>query len=357
MCKILIDVSVAGALHVDELAGQVQTVILGATYVLGLVALTATFLGERGTERSRVAWILGGLAVGFGALQTARFLDQADSIWTGASFPSSVSPWLQVSFEILPVAIPLSVAYAVIRHHALNVGFIANRTLVYGLSLCVGFAVLALLDFLTTKAFANNEFEVGLDIAAALAIGISLQFLHPRAVRLIDRVFLPDRYRAAIELDKLRTALAFVRAGEDAPNRAVEAVAGELMLASLALFRRLPGWWVRAIRFCRLAPGVGLARFRGRSLTAILATTARVKSIDGRDIALLNAPPEPARPKLGMALSSQSASASLMLVGAHANGRLPDRDEVRSISSLLREFATVGTEMSEISPMAGRVVS
>ena len=69
--------------------------------------------------------------------------------------------------------------------------------------------------------------------------------------------------------------------------------------------------------------------------------------------------PVPARPKLGMALSPQSAAASLMLVGAHANGRLPDRDEVRSIGSLLRALGTVGTETFErVSPMAGvRVVS
>ena len=42
---------------------------------------------------------------------------------------------------------------------------------------------------------------------------------------------------------------------------------------------------------------------------------------------------------MGIALSAQTATGSLILVGAHVNGRRPDRDEVRGIASLLREFS------------------
>ena len=46
-----------------------------------------------------------------------------------------------------------------------------------------------------------------------------------------------------------------------------------------------------------------------------------------------------------MSLSPQTAAESLILVGAHVNGRRPDYDEVRGIASLLREFGGIGTEM------------
>ncbi len=39
-----------------------------------------------------------------------------------------------------------------------------------------------------------------------------------------------------------------------------------------------------------------------------------------------------------MSLSPQTPGESLLLVGAHVSGRRPDRDVVRGIGSLLREF-------------------
>ncbi len=41
------------------------------------------------------------------------------------------------------------------------------------------------------KKFAHNEFEIGIDVAIALAIGLA-SIVHPRVIRLIDRIFLPE---------------------------------------------------------------------------------------------------------------------------------------------------------------------
>ncbi len=46
-----------------------------------------------------------------------------------------------------------------------------------------------------------------------------------------------------------------------------------------------------------------------------------------------------------MSLSPQTTGGSLILVGAHVNGRRPDRDEARRIAELLHEFGRIGTEM------------
>ena len=88
-----------------------------------------------------------------------------------------------------------------------------------------GSLLFASLDVLATKQFASNQLQVGLDVAIALAIGLSFQFVHPRAIRLVDRVFLPERYRPRIALDKLRATLGFRRTDDASPNRAVEAIA------------------------------------------------------------------------------------------------------------------------------------
>ena len=100
---------------------------------------------------------------------------------------------------------PLTVAYSVVRHHALNAGLAAKRALVYGLLLCVGFAGFALLTALVTKTIASNELEIGIDITIALLIGLSLRHFHRRVLRFVDRTFLPERYLAAITLDRLQS--------------------------------------------------------------------------------------------------------------------------------------------------------
>ncbi len=183
---------------------------------------------------------------------------------------------------VFQIAIPFTVAYAVVRHRAFDAGFVANRTLVYGVFLCAGFAAFALLDILATKRFAHNQFEVGIDVAIALAIGLSLQFVHPRAIRLIDRIFLPERYHAAIALDKLRATLGFSRNDVVSPDRALETVARELMLSSLAIFKKTPdGGFVRYAA-AGWPKGTAWHIFAGDPLVQSFGDRAHVGSINRR---------------------------------------------------------------------------
>jgi hypothetical protein len=346
LCNAVVDLSIAGVLHLEVVAGRIQTGVLDATYAAGLLAMIATFSRERGADRSRVAWIIAGFAIGFGARVAANLTDPGANIYTGDDLPDGSADWL-LFIPSLQLAIPLAVSYAVVRHRAFNAGFIANRTLVYGLFLCMGFAAFGLLDLLATKRFANNQFEVGMDVALALVIGLSFQFLHPRAIRLIDRIFLPDRYQAAVALERLRTALEFIGKEADGPNRAIEIVVKELKLSSLAIFKKLPdGGFVR----CASAgwpQGAAWHIFRGDPLVESFGARTRVRALDESNLAQLGVLPEPNRPRVGIYFSPQTADEGLILVGAHSNGRRPDQDEARGIASLLREFVKPGIEIGE----------
>ncbi len=338
---IVINLSIAGVLHADIIAGRIQGVILDSTYAIGLLALFATLFRERGPDRRRVAWIVAGFIVALAARIAIGVAAPGSSIYTGLAGDTG---WL-TDIVVLEVAIPLTVAFAVIRHQALNVGFIANRTLVYGLFACVGFTAFVLLDLLATKRFAHNQFEVGLDVAIALAIGLSFQFVHPRTIRLIDRIFLPDRYHAAIALEKLRTSLASFRNQDDAANRVVEAIAKELTLSSLALFKKMPdGGFVR-FAAAGWPKGSAWHILAGDPLVESLGASRRVRFIDEAASEQLRVPSEPGRPSVGMSLPAQTPDGSLLLVGAHVSGRRPDGDEVRGIASLLREFAKTDTQI------------
>ncbi len=349
-CSIAVDLSIVGYLHFDQVASRIRDGIYVASYIAGMAALVATMLRENGVSRDRIAWIVAGFAIGLGARLAAALTDPSANIYTGDSLSDDAPAWL-LFIPAFQVVIPLTVAYAVVRHRAFDAGLIANRTLVYGLFLCAGFAAFTLLDVLVTKRFADNQFEVGLDIALALAIGVSFQFVHPRLIRLIDRIFLPQRYHAAMAMDRLRVTVGQGRKG-DAPDQMVEAIAQELRLSSLALFEKAPdGGFVRTAAV-GWPKGTAWHIFSADPLVRSLAGKARVKSITDENTSHLELPSEPARPALAT-LSSPTPAASLILIGAHLNGSRPDHDEVRGIASLLREYGSTGSQVATVrSPAA-----
>ncbi len=334
LCNAVIYLSILGYLHGEGTAERIQVWIVDATYVAGILALVATFFRERGVERSRAGWIAAGFIVGPGPWEGPTFFSLL-----GPLFLADLTSWQQGVPEILRLAVPLTVAYAVVRHHALNVGFVAKRTLVYGLLLCVGFATLALLTALATKTFARNGFEIGLDMAAALMVGMAIQLFHPRAFRFVDRIFLPERYRAAMALDTLRTSLRASRHDDDLQDREIESVAEELMLSSLAVFESLSdGGFVRSAS-TGWPDGATWHVFAGDSLVRSLNRNERVVTIRETSVAEIDVPSGLARPCLGISLSSPTAGKRLLLVGAHTDGRQPDHDEVRGVALLLGEPA------------------
>ena len=83
LCSAVIELSIAGILHADVAAGQIRAAILDATYVVGIIALIARFFRERGAERSRVAWIIAGFAIGLGAKVATDLSAPYANIYTG----------------------------------------------------------------------------------------------------------------------------------------------------------------------------------------------------------------------------------------------------------------------------------
>jgi hypothetical protein len=346
--------SYGGILHSERAAGNVQAVVENAAYAVGILALVATAIRERGKERG-TAIILAGLVVGIAGRLVSRLIDPDGNIYTGESLNVSEGSWLYVTWfaaGMLQVAIPLTVAYAVVRHHALRLGAFANRTLTYGIFACIGFAAFVLVDFLLTKQFARDRFEVGLDITIGLAIGISFGFWHPRAVRLIDRLFLPDRYRVTIAMDGLRSTLIALRNDGATASRSVEAVAEALMLSSLAIFKKVPDGGF--VRYASAGWPKGSAwHLYATDPIVTVVKGAHIRSIDDAQIAGVNVPRGLNGPRISLRWSRPTSEESLLLFGTHRSGRRPDHDEVRSVASLLLDFAMIGIETT-VPPAAAR---
>lgn len=172
--------------------------------------------GSYGRDRQRVYWAAGSICVGFAGPIVATIL----SIALG-----HYDEW--VSFLALTlIAMPVGLAYTILRHRTVDIGFVISRALV--LTVLSAGIVLAfgLLERALGKLFidASHIASRTVEIALALGLGFSLRSLHARIERLIDRFFFRHRQRALASLKSFASDVYFITDPDVALERTIDLV-------------------------------------------------------------------------------------------------------------------------------------
>jgi len=115
-------------------------------------------------------------------------------------------------FALLIVAIPLGTAYAILRHRMLDIAFVVNRALVFGIISALVVAAFSLLEFLLGKYLTSlgHVQSALLEALLALGIGVSLARIHERVNHIVDTVFFRERHRAEAALHRLSREASYV---------------------------------------------------------------------------------------------------------------------------------------------------
>jgi hypothetical protein len=146
----------------------------------------------------------------FAALRASRAPERTRLLWAlAALLPSLIYFFIVlVAGESLPIAlfaaisallwftIPVVLTYSLLNRRLLDIGFVVNRAAVFtGVSvILLGAFVLVewlLTDWLSTTSHATNVLVSG---GVALALGLSIRFVHNRVDRVVDRVFFRKRH-------------------------------------------------------------------------------------------------------------------------------------------------------------------
>lgn len=112
------------ALSDPIIVGVFHTVLLALGTLLGLVFAVLGYRDAGGESRQRIGWVIVGLVVS----------DVAYLVYTLVVSYLTLGPelqWLEVAMNLVTLALPISLAYAVWRHHVLDVGFALNRAAVF----------------------------------------------------------------------------------------------------------------------------------------------------------------------------------------------------------------------------------
>jgi hypothetical protein len=211
------------------LIGALMNVFLaGSIVALG----TAFALGSREAEpadRERVRWIAVSTGIGLGGLIVAAILQQL-----------GVTEFVVEPFVLAILAIPLGTAYAILRHRLLDIGFVVNRALVFGIISALIVAAFSLLEFVLGKYVSSLGHVQSAVIGAlvALGIGVSLGRIHMRVDSFVDNVFFRDRHRAEAALRRVAREAAYVDDPKILATRVITALERHAKAGGAALYLR-----------------------------------------------------------------------------------------------------------------------
>jgi hypothetical protein len=166
-----------------------EVVSVCSMYLIAAFSLLAAFAGSRGADRSRLLWFV----VAFVPYQVDLFvknLPVAVAI-AGGDLSFVHLPYLTDVTRFLELCLPVVLIYAVFVRRALDLRFVLNRVLVYGIlsaAIVITFMALEFLlgSFLTTISRAES---VSLQLALAVAVGFASRYAHGIVDRFVDRIF------------------------------------------------------------------------------------------------------------------------------------------------------------------------
>jgi GAF domain-containing protein len=161
-------------------------------FLLIFVAFGVALRQASGSDRVRIYWASGSICVGFiGPIVQTIIIVVFHNTST-----------LDGLLSLTLVAVPLGLAYTILRHRTVDIGFVISRALVLTILSFILVAAFGLLERALGKIFidASHVASRSVEIALALGLGFSLRPLHARIEGIVDSIFFRTRRRALATL-------------------------------------------------------------------------------------------------------------------------------------------------------------
>jgi hypothetical protein len=234
------------------------------------------------------------------------------------------------------VLMPICIAYAVFRLRVLDVNFVLNRALVYGVLSLGVIAFISILDWFFSRVVAIGRFAIGLELLVTIAIGFLLDRINRVVERFVESVFFRRRRLAERHLRRAASALPYATDEDAIADGLVQVPADALDLAAAALYRRSDG----GARFEGLSTSrqttVAPASFDANHLLVrMLLADEKVVWLD--DVRSHLDSENAAVYTLAVPVTVRHELVCFTLYGAHANGAQLDPEEAELLEELARE--------------------
>lgn len=292
------------------------------TFLFAAIVVVKNYSVANPADRQRYGFLIIGTIVSFAAYAVYYI--------PGVSFDVGQV----VGFAV--VLMPICVAYGVLRLRVMDVNFVLNRALVYGLLSVAVIAFISLLDWLFSRVISLGRFTVGIELLATIAIGFLLDRINRLVERTVEAVFFRRRRDAEAYIRRAAAALPYATDEAAISEGLVQVPVSAMELAAGALYRRAGG----GARFEGVATSaetmVAPPGFDSNHLLVRMLLSGEKRMWLDEVRSYLD-PDNAAIYVLAVPVMVRHELVSFTLYGAHRNGAQLDPEEVELLEELARE--------------------
>jgi hypothetical protein len=156
--------------------------------ILVVATLVIAYIQGAPEERQRRRWVFMMLGLGLAGV----------GFDLGFLAAAGYNPIVDIVTLFCVGSIPFGLAYVILRHRVIGVGFVLNRAVVYGGVSVIIVGVFLIVETLMAKYVEqHNHIEsLAVQLTVALILGFSVRFIHTRVDRFVDTVFFRERHEA-----------------------------------------------------------------------------------------------------------------------------------------------------------------
>lgn len=309
----------------------VMNLVTDGISLLALVTLVAGLVRSEPVQRQRLRWVVAGFAIFYAAyayIGLSQFLPSQGwpAQWTNAGITVDI-------LNGLVIFIPLTVAYAVFKHHVLDINFIVGRGLVYGILTSIAVAIFAVIEWLIGGVLAQTRLAAAGEVIAAIAIGFWLNGLHGRVDRFVDSVIFRKRHLAEKRLARVAAGLQHSESYSTIAEIIVKEPEDALGFTSAAFYRRTKDGDFA----CDAADGIEKVDAPIGAHDALLVHLNGERGPVMLDQIGWKAPGSPTgenAPIVALPVFVRHELQAIALYGPHETGEAIDPDEMRSLIAL-----------------------
>lgn len=311
-----------------EFATRAFYVAGSLVFVAGLIALGTTYFHADGDDRQRIKWVIVGSAIGLPAFAVA-------AIFGLTSFFPYPPYWVIGVLSSLNLLVPAAIAYAVIRHHVIDVNFVISRAVVYAIFTGLLVGAFALADWLLGRELSSSGLTVAAEVGISIAFAYWLNSIHHRVDKFIDSTLFRNRHLAERRLDRVARALAHARSKDAVSQLLVSEPVEALELASAALFaRHSDGKYVREVDVGWPPQSVHIVEPDDKLILHLLSEQNPLSIHElGWDRGDL--PAGVASPQLAVPIVVRRTVVAFLVYGTHVRGGALDPSEIRMLGNLM----------------------
>jgi hypothetical protein len=187
--------------------------------VLAIVASVLAVGASRGEERQRAVWAMVPLVLLFASMSITTYMVGSQTSYGALMF------WIAARNVSIFIA-PIGLTYAALGRRLLDVGFVVNRALIFGIVSAIVVCVFLIVEWGANEMLVNASRTAGtiFSMAVALALGLSMRPIHRWTDRFVDEVFFRKRHEDEAALRRFAHEAAYITDRATLVDRAVEVV-------------------------------------------------------------------------------------------------------------------------------------